>query len=138
LVDKTGHRTRPYLREEENMTSPALAQRVDSLLAEAEKADPVSYNLGTPVLIQGDPVSRLVDLGAEIVPYLIDVSRGDASSRRHAYVALVLGRIGEAAAIAPLRDLCARYQRREPKDEWDYAVIGQCNHAMSQLENSSP
>jgi len=119
------------------MISPALARKVELLLAEAEETEPVSYSLGTPVLPEGEAVRRLVDLGGEIVPYLIDVSRGEAPGKRHAYVALVLGRLGAEVSREPLRDLHTRYQRREPKDAWDYAVIGQCSRALERLMNGA-
>jgi len=49
----------------------------------------------------------------------------------------VLNQLGDVRALAALLDLRARYQQRETKDEWDYAVIGQCNLAIEQLQKQA-
>jgi hypothetical protein len=116
------------------MTSLKRAEKAKSLLNELDAVEPVSFNLGTPELAETDAVHQLVAMGAAIVPYLLESIQGDKPKRRVAYVVLALNRIGDIRAIAPLIDLRAYYQQREPKDEWDYAVIGQCNLAIEHLE----
>jgi hypothetical protein len=115
------------------VSSADLAETIESLLSEAERQEPVSFRLGTPVLPEGGAVRRLVELGAEAVPHLVEATRREDSSRRLAYVALALGRIGDPSAAGPLRELRARCRRRPPRDEWDHAVVGQCNVAIDRL-----
>ena len=110
--------------------------RTDSLLHKLAAREPEGYSLGTPELSESEEVEQLVQLGAAIVPHLIDRTRSDRS-RKLAYVALVLGRIGDARALSPLRALRARVRARANKDEWDFAVIGQTNVAIEQLERRS-
>ena len=50
-------------------------------------------------------------------------------------VARVLKKIGDARALANLRRLRSRYQALDQKNEWDFAVIGQCNLAIQALES---
>jgi hypothetical protein len=114
-------------------------QKVDSLLQALEQMQSMFHSLGTPVLAENDETLRqLVRMGTKIVPYLVDRVQSDAPKKTAAYAAMVLGRLGDARGVEPLRDLRARYQMRKAKDEWDYAVVGQCNVALSRLENPSP
>ena len=53
-----------------------------------------------------------------------------------AYIVSVLVKLGDLRASAPLRELRATYQAIEPKTEWIYAVIGQCNLAIATLEQA--
>jgi len=50
-----------------------------------------------------------------------------------AYVAYTLGRLGDTAAIDVLKEQRARLSDIEPKDEWDYAALGQTNEALNSL-----
>jgi hypothetical protein len=114
----------------------ATVTRADSLLHALAAQEPVGYSLGTPELLESDEVGELVQLDAAIVPHLVDLTRSDRP-RELAYVALVLGRIGDARALEPLRALRARVRARETKDMWDFAVIGQANVAIDRLERRS-
>lgn len=114
-------------------------KKVDSLLQSLEQTQPMFHSLGTPELAENDEaVRQLVGLGTKIVPHLVDRIHGDAPRKTAAYVAMVLGRLGDARAVEPLRGLRARYQARTSQDDWDYAVIGQCNVALSRLEKPRP
>ncbi len=116
------------------MTSLTPAKKVDSLLSDLNRVEPISFDLGTPELFEIDAVRQLLAMGTAIVPHLLECLQGNVSKKRIAYVVLVLNHLGDVRALAPLRDLRARYQQRETKDEWDYAVIGQCNLAIEQLQ----
>ena len=116
------------------MTSLSPSEQVESLLSELDAVEPVSFDLGTPELPEVDAVHQLVSMGTMIVPYLLESIQGNEPKKRVAYIVLVLSRIGDVSALAPLVDLRTHYQQHEPKDEWDYAVIGQCNLAIEQLE----
>jgi hypothetical protein len=99
--------------DESRMSATVL--RADSLLQELAAREPVGYNPGTPELSESEEVEQLVQIGAAIVPHLIDRTRSDRSQEL-AYVALVLGRIGDArafvaACLARPRS-CAREQGR--------------------------
>jgi hypothetical protein len=119
------------------MPSDTPVEQVDSVLRELDLAEPVSFDLGTPELCVNEPVRQLVARGTPIVPYLLDYLRGDIPKKRVAYIVLALREIGDIRALTLLIDLRARYQKREPKDEWDYAVIGQCNLAIEQFQKST-
>jgi hypothetical protein len=119
------------------MKALTLAAKIDSLLSELDVAEPVSFDLGTPELPELDAVPQLVAMETAIVPHLLECIHGNVPKKRIAYIALVLNHLGDVRALAPLLDLRARYQQREIKDEWDYAVIGQCNLAIEQLQKSS-
>jgi len=114
-------------------------KNLDLLLGSLERTQPMFYSHGTPVLAENDEaVRQLVEMGAEIVPDLVRRIQGDIPKATAAYAAMVLGRLGDVRAVGPLSNLRDRYQTREPKDEWDFAVIGQCNIALSRLEKESP
>lgn len=117
----------------------SLTKKVDSLLQSLEQTQPIFHSLGTPELADNDEaVGQLVGMGSQIVPHLIHRIQGNAPQKTAAYVALVLGQLGDARALEPLRALRARYQTRKSQHEWDYAVIGQCNVALSKLEPPTP
>jgi hypothetical protein len=116
------------------MTSVTPAEQVDSLLSDLDRVEPVSFDLGTPEMLEVNAVHQLVAMGTAVVPHLLERMQGDAPKKRIAYIVLVLSHIGDVRALAPLVSLRALYQQREAKDEWDYAVIGQCNLAIEQLE----
>lgn len=118
------------------MKAHALTEIIDSLLSELDVAEAVSFDLGTPELPDLDAVHQLVDMGTAIVPHLLECIHGNVLKKRIAYIALVLNHLGDIRALAPLLDLRACYQQREFKDKWDYAVIGQCNLAIEQLQRS--
>jgi|SRR5580658_11386017 hypothetical protein len=118
------------------MTSPTPAEQVDSLLDALDGAEPVSFDLGTPELPDVGAIEELVDMGAGIVPLLLERIGTSQSMKRIAYIVLVLNRIGDIRALAPLLDLCARYGKLDTKDEWHYAVIGQCNAAIERLSRA--
>ena len=119
------------------MQSLSLPEKIDSLLSELDAVEPVSYDLGTPGLPEVDAMRQLIAMGTEIVPHLLERLSGAESKKRIAYIVLVLKYLGDVRALAPLLDFCARFRQRETKDEWDYAVIGQCNLAIEQLQKSS-
>lgn len=116
------------------MISHTLAEQVDSLLSDFDRVEPVTFDLGTPELSEVGAIHELVIMGAEIVPLLLERIQSSGLKKRIAYIVLVLNRIGDIQALAPLLDLRARYKELETKDEWDYAVIGQCNLAIEQLQ----
>lgn len=118
-------------------TSDTPAEQVDSLLSELDRAEPLSFDLGTPEGCESHLVHQLVVAGPTIVPHLLERMQGNAPKKRVAHIVLVLRLIGDVRALTPLVDLCALYKERETKDEWDYAVIGQCNLAIKELQKGS-
>jgi hypothetical protein len=116
------------------MNSFSLAQKVESLLRDLDGAEPLSFDLGTPDLPETDAVHSLVSMGPVVVPYLLEHLQRKDPKKRIAYIVLVLNHLGDARALAPLLALRTRYQEREIKNEWDYAIIGQCNLAIRQLQ----
>lgn len=113
--------------------TPDPIRKAEQLLDVLERTEPAFYGSGTPQPDETEEARELIAMGPAIVPHLIARMRDDVSSKKAASIALVLGRIGDARAAEPLRELCERYERREAKDEWDYAVIGQCNVARSRI-----
>jgi HEAT repeat protein len=117
------------------------SQKIDALLGQLQQAEPVADDLGTPVLAEPDAVQQLVAMGPAAVPLLVQRLEGDRPPKEVAYVALVLGRIGDPRAVAPLKAMRDRYGAREPKDRWSQAAIGQANAALERLtsdRSSSP
>ena len=113
------------------------SDQVDLLLRELDRAEPMSFNLGTPEVFESVPVHQLVVMGTAAVQHLLECMESDVPNNRMASIAFVLGQIGDRRALSSLIALRARYQERATKDEWDYAVIGQCNLAVEQLQKSS-
>jgi len=109
------------------------AQKMDALLRELARTEPVFESLGTPEPKETDAFRAVVEMGASVVPHLIERTREDDESLALAYVALALGRIGDRRAIPALQALRMRYEARQTKDMWDYAVIGQSNVALARL-----
>ena len=118
------------------MSSGAQAE-ISELLDGLERSEPVSWSSGTPDLTESEPVERIVELGRDIVPFLIEELKRDAAPQRTAYVVLSLRSIGDARAVGAIADVAARYRAREPKNEWDHAVIGQAEIALEQLDRDA-
>jgi hypothetical protein len=118
------------------MTSPER-ESLDSILDELDRVDPISFDLGTPEVMDVDPLRELVALGPPIVPALLRRLRDpDAPAKRTAYLVLALNRLGDARALPTVRMLREDLQQRERKDEWDHATLGQCDLAIARLEAS--
>lgn len=116
------------------MSAGSLFEQVDVLLSELDKVEPVAFDLGTPQLPAVDAVYQLAAIGPQIVPHLLERARDEASKKRIAYIVMVLGLIRDDRALEPLQTLRVRYQQQERKDEWDYAITGQCNLALERLQ----
>lgn len=114
------------------MDQTALREKIERLLKSLEEQD-TEYSLGTPELYETDIVRELAGLGGEVIPYLIELLK-TRPAKVVAYIVLVLGKMGDARAVESLRELKATYEAREPKGEWEYAVIGQCNVALEALD----
>jgi hypothetical protein len=110
---------------------------VAQLLSELEREEPISFDLGTPDITDSDAFRRLLELGRSIVPALIRELSENRSSKRDAYAARALGRIGVGGALGTLRAAEKRYADRAPKDEWDHAAIGQIRLAIEALEGDA-
>jgi hypothetical protein len=106
--------------------------RIRALLDALAAREPLAHDLGTPQPLEAEELTELVALGPDAVPVLSELAP-NVPARSAAYIAVALGRLGDPRAFQPLRDLRAAYQRREPKSEWDFAVIGQCTRALSSL-----
>ncbi|GAA4735838.1 hypothetical protein [Phytohabitans rumicis] len=117
------------------MDGTAHPRRVEELLDTLGRLESPASELGTPVLVPSAAVDELVAMGPAAVPDLLRHLEG-RPAKVAAYLALVLGRIGDQRAVAPLRRLRGAYRARAPKDEWDYAVIGQCDLAIRALRTS--
>jgi hypothetical protein len=115
------------------MTAPAaFVSRIRTLLDALAAREPVAYDLGTPQLVEAAELDELVALGGEAVAVLMELA-ATLPARPAAYAVLALGRIGEQRTVPALRGLRAAYEGREPKDEWDFAVIGQATLALRAL-----
>jgi len=112
--------------------SAAFVSRIRALLVALAARDPVAYDLGTPQLVEAEELDELVALGGDAVAVLMELA-ATLPARPAAYAVLALGRIGEQHTVQALRELRAAYERREPKDEWDFAVIGQATLALRAL-----
>jgi len=119
------------------MTALALGEQVDRLLSVFDRLDPVSFDLGTPDVSESGAVDELVNMGAKIVTLLLERIQTNVSKRRIAYIVLALNRLGDGRALPILLELRGNFQGIETKDEWDYAVIGQCNLAIKQLRKGA-
>jgi len=115
---------------------PTQQEKINQLLRSLEVNDPIIYELGTPQLAETDEVSELVSFGHQIVPYLLELTETE-TPRVVAYIVLTLGKLGDVRAIDRLRSLRAEYQMIEPKTEWHYAAIGQCNVVIEALEQAT-
>jgi hypothetical protein len=116
------------------MEQHELSQKVDQFLGDVDRIEPVSYDLGTPALLETEALHLLVGLGPAVVPVLLERLPREESAKRSAYLVLALNKLHDQRALAPLRELRARCQLRAGKNEWDYALIGQCNLAIADLE----
>jgi hypothetical protein len=106
---------------------------MESLLAALEDLESPASELGTPVLAQSEELDEIVALGPAAVPHLLSLLQNQAA-KITAYMVLALNRIGDCEALEDLRRLRSHYQALDPKGEWEYAVIGQCNLAVQALE----
>lgn len=113
--------------------SGKIAAKIDSILASLETVEPTWDSLGTPEPAETEDFVKLVAMGEDAVPHLIARASLRDSPRQMAYIAKALGRIGDPIAVTTLRELRQVFQAKEPKNEWDFAVIGQCNVALSRL-----
>jgi HEAT repeat protein len=114
------------------MDNAALRARIERLIESLEAQEPPDESLGTPELSETAAVRELVGLGPEAIPYLAERLQTEPA-KVVAYLVLALGKLGDARVVESLSELRSTYQAREPKDEWDHAVIGQCNVAIEAL-----
>ncbi|MFS8085946.1 MAG: hypothetical protein ACMG6H_09970 [Acidobacteriota bacterium] len=114
------------------MNNSILRDKVNQLLRTLEAENPSIYELGTPRPVESGEIHQLVALGPQIIPYLLDLLKIEKPGMV-AYIALVLGRLGDASAVAPLRELIARYQTKDQKTEWERAAIAQSSMAIAAL-----
>ena len=114
-------------------TPEELAREAGPLLAELDRIEPISWDLGTPAVVEVEPVQRLIALGPAIVPLLLEQLEEEASEKRIAHVVLVLSHLADATVLPDLIALRSRYQGRGSLGPWDYAVLGQCNVAIERL-----
>lgn len=119
------------------MPSSSLESQIEALLTQIEAESPVIYDLGTPQIVETQTVRDLLALGQPIVPYLLDQLQ-TASPKVTAYLVFVLGRLGDSSTLAPLQTVRTRYKNIPNKTDWEYAVIGQCNIAIDNLEPVNP
>lgn len=115
------------------MTSLELEVKVNTLISELDEAEPVSFDLGTPEILDSDAMHQLVSMGDVIVPYLIIRMSVGTTKKQIVYIVRALGKLKNVQALEPLRELRTSFQEREFKDEWDYAVIGECNLTIDEL-----
>ena len=99
--------------------------------------DVSGYRLGTPVIDGQDPdLLRLVNAGTAAIPQLLSML-DTSTARQAAWIVAALGRIGDPSVLPALKEICARWEIREPEDEWNHAVRGQCRLALDQLAPES-
>lgn len=119
------------------MNELSLKEEVARLLGAIEASELEINDLGTPRPVETTEVNELVDMGPRIVPFLLTLL-GSASSKRDAYIALVLGRLGDASALEALRDLKTEYEAKESTSGWELSVIAQAEAAIKLLEAMLP
>jgi HEAT repeat protein len=117
------------------MANPVLEEKINKLLRTLESKEPLIHELGTPRPVESDEIDQLVALDRQAVPYLLDLMRVE-NPKLVAYIASILGRIGDIRAIGPLRELLVGLKSKDPKTPWDYAAIGQSQQALKALEES--
>ena len=116
------------------MDNSETRHRIESLLAALTDLESPASDLGTPVLVEIRELDDVVALGLIAVPHLLSLL-SNQPAKKVAYLVLILNRIGDRKALGHLRRLRSDYQALNPKDEWDFAVIGQCNLAIHVLEH---
>lgn len=115
------------------MTS--IEAQIEEALTEVDSVEPGSYQLGTPELPETDALQNLVGMGTAAVPHLLARLGDEQPSKRVAVIVRALSRIGYRPALEDVTKVLARYERRHPKNAWDYAVIGQCRLAIERLRD---
>jgi len=117
------------------MTDKFPESKIDDLLGELENAEPETYELGTPSPITTAAASELISMGKEILPYLQQkVER--STPRTVASIVFIASQLGGPELIEWLTQLRIKFEGMEPKTQWTYSVIGQCNVAIDRLRSA--
>jgi hypothetical protein len=112
-------------------------KEIDELLNTLNEEQTVSFGLGTPHLTESNTFRKLIAKGPSAVPHLLRLLQLHPTKKITAYIVMALGQLSDNSAIKYLVDLQTSFQHHEPKDMWDYAVIGQCKIAIENLEKKS-
>ncbi len=109
-----------------------IAERIRSLVAACEKAQPPFSSLGTPYVGLDETSQEIIGLGTQAVDPLVHLLP-HASPHAAACIAFCLGQIGDRRAIRPLEQALARCEARAEKDAYDFAFIGNARAALEQI-----
>lgn len=118
------------------MDDTADRRRIQSLLDALEGLESPASDLGAPLLAHSEELDEIIALGPAMVPQLLRLLENQPA-KTAAYVVAALNEIGDRRALAGLRRLRSHYQALDEKNEWDFAVIGQCNLAIQAMEGRS-
>jgi len=115
------------------MADEATRQAIREHLRKLEAQEVRIYELGTPQIEENGELRALAAMGRAVIPDLLELAETE-SPKVVAYIIAVLRRVGGPEALEAVRKLRPKYAAKPDKNEWDYAVLGQCNVALGELE----
>lgn len=118
------------------MSDQSLPNKQDSiqkLIDSFAEHEPPFSSLGTPFLADTEATQALVEMGSDAIPALVK-SLDDSNSKVAMYAAYVLGQMDDPSVLPALRQTKARYEAKEPKEEYDFGVISSAGRAIDRLD----
>ena len=111
-------------------------EKIERLIRSFADHEPVFGNLGTAFPIDSEATEALVQMGSRAVPALVK-SLDSENPKIILYAAYCLGQIGDPSALTALRQTAERHSSKEPKGEFDFAVVSAASRAIDSLSESS-
>lgn len=110
-------------------SSPELnRETIKKLICSFADYEPLFASLGTPFLVDTQATEALVQMGITAVPALLKALDAE-NSKIVMYAAYCLGQIGDRSVLQKLQQTKEKFRVKEPKNEYDFAVIGAINQA---------
>lgn len=117
----------PYLSDQET---------IKKLILSFADHEPVVGNLGTPFPVDSEATRALVQMGSDAVPELVK-SLDSENPKIILYAAYCLGQTGDSSVLSALRQTMESYSSKEPKREFDFAIVSTASRAIDSLSESS-
>ena len=112
-------------------------QHIEQFISSFAEHQPPFSSLGTPFLVDTEATNALVAIGTAAVPALTAALAAN-NPKIAMYAAYCLGHIGDTSVLPALRQIVDHYAAKEPKEEYDFAVISAANQAITQFVGLNP
>jgi HEAT repeat protein len=111
-------------------------EKIEKLIRSFADHEPVVGNLGTAFPIDSEATETLVRMGQPAIPTLVK-SLDSENPKIVLYAVYCLGQMGDSSVLPALKQTVERHSSKEPKEEFDFAIISTASRAIDSLSESS-